>query len=130
MAHTLTFLARGAEVDFHGSVAGAEIIAVNEDIVAHTFEGPLRFVLVDFSATTACDITSRDVERNSEIDIAYAATHPAVDLAVAAPVDLLFNLSRLYQGLMHRTNIASIVVRTRREAVEWLRQRGHTEIVS
>ena len=120
MPYQMCFTDTGADVRFSGVTTGAEIVAAKAEALAHPFGRPLGFLLFDFTGAEQFDVPTADVRRVASEDREYAATHPPFAIAVVAPQDLEYGLSRMWQAFVDDTPIASTVARTRAEALAWL----------
>jgi len=82
----------------------------------------LRYLLVDHSAVTeeAIDTASlQELARRLRGDLVPL---PEGLIAIVAPADVLFGLSRMYSMLGELDNLDVIVKRDRSEAIAWLRE--------
>ena len=124
MGHETRFTREGADVRFTGVATGEEILDAKQAALARRYDGPLRFLLFDLSGAERLDVPTIDVRRVARVDREYAETHPPFAIAVVAPDDLEYGLSRMWQAFVDDTPIDSLVVRTRAEALGWLAGRG------
>jgi hypothetical protein len=87
-----------------------------------------RFGLIDFSgAAGLTEATAENLHRLIAEQRRMARFAPRLDLAVIAPSDLIFGVARMWEGLNDELGWSGCVVRTRAEALEWLRDQGHGE---
>lgn len=85
-----------------------------------------KFSLIDFSAvTTLQGATLEAMQRLIVEQRRLAQAAPKLDLAVVAPKDLIFGVARMWEGMKQDLGWEGCVVRTREEALAWLRERGH-----
>ncbi len=85
-----------------------------------------RFVLTDFSGATALtDATTENLRRLIAEQRRTARAAPKLDLAIIAPSDLIFGVARMWEGMAEDLGWSGCVVRTRAEALAWLREQGH-----
>jgi len=84
-----------------------------------------RYTIVDLTQVDSMNISSDEirsvVEQNKRI---AAVAHPGVILAVAAPKDLGYGLSRMWEILMDQIGWETMTFRSRPEAEAWIRQRA------
>ena len=83
-----------------------------------------RYAIVDLTSAGNIEISSDEirsvVEQNKRI---AAIAHAGVILAVAAPRDLGFGLSRMWEILMEQIGWETMTFRCRDEADDWVRHR-------
>lgn len=85
-----------------------------------------RFVLVDFSGVTRLAGASPEtVHRLIAEQRRTAHAAPTLDLAIIAPNDFIFGIARMWEGMTEDLGWSGCVVRTRAEALTWLRAQGH-----
>lgn len=84
-----------------------------------------RYAIIDLSFVTSMQINSNDihsvVEQNKRI---AALAVPGVLIAVAAPKDLGYGLSRMWEILNEQIGWETMTFRARAEADTWIRQRA------
>ena len=124
MPYETRYTPTGADVRFSGVTTGAEIVEAKASALAHPYHPALAFLVFDLGGADRLDVPTSDVRRVAREDRAYAATHPPFAIAVVAPHDLEYGLSRMWQAFVDDTPIDSLVVRTRAEALHWLAGRG------
>jgi hypothetical protein len=124
MPYETRYTPSGADVRFTGVATGPEIVEAKARALAHRYDGPLRFLLFDLAGADRLDVPTADVRRVAREDREYAATHPPFAIAVVAPHDLEYGLSRMWQAFVEDTPIESNVARTRAEALRWLAGQG------
>jgi hypothetical protein len=124
MPYEMRFTGSGADVRFSGTTTGADIVEAKAEALAHHYDGGLAFLLFDLAGADHLDIPTADVRRVAREDREYAETHPPFAIAVVAPHDMEYGLSRMWQAFVDDTSIVSKVARTRDEALAWLAGRG------
>ena len=124
MPYQTHYTQMGADVRFTGVATGAEIVEAKVRALAHPYAGPLRFLLFDLAGAERVDVPTAAVREVAREDRAYAASHPPSAIAVVAPHDLEYGLSRMWQAFVDDTPIQSNVARSRSEALRWLAGRG------
>ena len=106
-----------------GAVTGAEILAIesqNANMINRSTK--LNHMLIDFSEVISIDVTSEEVQQLVLINQEEAKLLKVVFVAVAAPSDLTYGISRMYAGYMRIPGWVIQVFRTRIEAENWLKQ--------
>ena len=124
MPYEMRFTGTGADVRFTGVATGAEVVEAKARALAHRYERGLSFPIFDLGGAERLDIPTADVRRVAREDREYAETHPPIAIAVVAPHDLEYGLSRMWQAFVDDTPIESKVARTRDEVLVWLADRG------
>lgn len=112
-----------------GVVTGAEIIQALEawpDDVEWT--GRITHGLVDLTGVHVFEVSTEEVRRIADIEKRHAQAMKRVFVAIAAPADLAFGMSRMYDGLIAPTGWVVNIVRSRGQGVAWLRSMVETEL--
>jgi hypothetical protein len=122
--YEMRFTGAGADVRFTGVTTGAEIVAAKAQALAHRYERGLSFLIFDLGGAERLDVPTADVRRIARADREYVEAHPPIAIAVVAPHDLEYGLSRMWQAFVDDAPIESTVGRTRAEALAWLADRG------
>ena len=124
MPYQMHYTSTGADVRFSGVTTGEEIVRAKASALSHRYAGPLRFLLFDLGGAERLDIPTAAVREVAREDREYAETHPPIAIAVIAPHDLEYGLSRMWQAFVDDSPIESNVTRTRPEAIRWLAGQG------
>jgi hypothetical protein len=126
MAYFTEYTADGLGVLHRGEgvVNGADVVAAS--VEHHRLEERarrLRYGFVDFSQVTELRISAAEVEAIAGENRRTAALAPNVVVAVLAPMDHAFGLSRMWETFAEVTGWSTRVFRDRVEALAWLRER-------
>jgi hypothetical protein len=106
-----------------GVVTGSEMMAViMAEADDHERYRSLRYELVDFSRTTAMEVTLEETHRIIGITRRMADWAPGIVVAVAAPLDVSYGISRMWHSVHHDAPWKRNLFRHRAEALAWLRQ--------
>ena len=124
MPYKIDFHEAGAEITYTGHVLGDEILEAKRRFFGHRFAGPSQYVLCDFSAAETYDISPECVDQIIEQDRQAMAVHEQLHEAVIAPKPLVYGLSRMWQIRVDTVRPHTAVVRTRPEALRWLKETG------
>ena len=106
-----------------GVLTGAEIIAASAE--HHRLEErarKLRYGFVDFSQVSELRATAAEVQAIADEDRKTAALNADIVVAVIAPLDHAFGVSRMWETLMDATGWTTRIFRDRDEALAWLRK--------
>ena len=82
-----------------------------------------RYGLHDWSAVTDARVSNKAINEVAELCKEAALINPYPVSALVAPGDLTFGLSRMWENLATDTRWEIIVLRSRAEAEDWIRQR-------
>jgi hypothetical protein len=128
MSYVIEYRNAGAEIQFSGQITGAEIHRAKQEYFAHEFPEGGRYVICDFTDGDKFDVSPEEVESIVEQDKRAIESHPELLEAVVAPRPFVFGLSRMWQSKVDVVRPHTAVVKTRPEAVAWLRAAGLTEV--
>lgn len=108
----------------HGSTTGAELLAADAALLS---EGEavarLRFALHDFGDTAELRATAEEARAIARQDAMLAKLNPQVCVAIIAPLDVQFGMSRMWEVFADGTGWQTAVFRDRLSALAWLRER-------
>jgi hypothetical protein len=115
---------RGVLVAGSGTVTGAELLAVNDEIYSPTRLSRLQYQLMDFSHAEKVEISGDEIRALAAQDARAAREKPGLLLVVVPRTELGFGLSRMWAGNLELSgaHIEPHVCRTVQEAEEWLEQ--------
>ena len=125
MPYTISRLDNGLGVlhFWSGTITNEEYVSA---ITAHFDEpqeqfGALYYSLVDLTNVEVVDVPTETVKEAARLGKANFHRNPRVIIGFAATADLLFGLSRLWQGIVGDETWAMKAFRTRGEAEDWIR---------
>lgn len=121
-AHTYT--PYGVDVRFSDLATGQDTYDATAEALQHSQCQPLQYAVWDFTGVTAIDIATDDVIRIADQDKLYVQHAPGFPFVVVASHSALYGLVRMYQVLVDKSLFPAKIIRTRREAIEWLAARG------
>lgn len=127
MPITTTFTADGAGLlrTVQGSTTGAELLAVDAALLSDgAAVARLRFALHDFGDATELRATAEEARAIAKQDAMLAKLTPQLCVAIVAPLDLQFGMSRMWEVFAEgATGWQTAVFRDRPSAIGWLRER-------
>jgi hypothetical protein len=82
-----------------------------------------RYSLSDYSAVTSVKVPTSAIAKMMRLATVPAASNPDAVVAIVAPHDLIYGLSRMSQKLLQWTSWETAVFRSRDDAEEWIRTR-------
>ena len=81
-----------------------------------------RYSLSDYSAATEVDVSNASIQAVAKLCVKASKINPYPVVAIVAPSDLAFGLSRMAEIMMTETYWATEVFRSRQEAVKWIKE--------
>lgn len=124
---TLKEVGNGAGIifDCEGVVTGQDMLQASKQLLSS--EEKLKewlFGLIDHTNVTSADYTTADLRALAELDktISPIARKGAV-IAIVAPSDVQYGLSRMWQALVEGTVWETMVCRSREDAQSWIKRK-------
>lgn len=124
MPHTDCRAKDGSELLYSGVVTGAEIARAKAQFFARARDEGARYVLCDFTAVERFDVSTPDVQRIVQQDRAAADSLPDLIEVVVAPRPFEYGMARMWEIQVEDVRPRNAVVRTRAEALMWLKEQG------
>jgi len=84
----------------------------------------LQTCLLDFTEVSAMSLTADEIQQLAERDKQLARLLPPITIAVAAPTDVVFGLTRMWEVFAEGTRWQTRVFRSRTEAEAWLQSQN------
>ena len=111
---------KGLVLSYSGILTGQEIVDVKRTLITEQNRG-LRYLIIDTTATDEIHISPSEIRRIVEENMRLAAiTEPGMLAAVAAPQDLAFGLSRMWEVISSGTGWRTKVFHSMAEADSWI----------
>jgi hypothetical protein len=108
-----------------GDVTGQDFVAADNELLAMPEQlARCRYVIMDFTSISRMNISGADVRQIADLEQRMAAVQPHVTVAIVAPTDVAFGMSRMWEVLAEKTGWETMVFRTRPEAEEWVGQKS------
>ena len=106
-----------------GVLTGDELIEADQRVADVIKRNPgIRYLFVDHGAEPSPDIDTRALKQvASHIGERLEPLEEGL-IAVAAPSDILFGLSRMWETLTEHERLTTRITRTRADALEWLEE--------
>lgn len=123
MAYTTEFIDDGHGVLHTGSgiVTGRELITASEQDLQAMRDGlPLRYGLIDFTGITRFEAGSDEIRSVARLSVSMAKIIGTAHVAIIAPHDVAFGMSRMWEAYAHAADWHTYVFRHRPEAEAWL----------
>jgi hypothetical protein len=116
---------KGVVFSCQGRVTATEMAEVKSALLARPSAiGSCLFGIVDHTDAERVEYTTADLHRLARLDHALAPyTRQGIAVAIVAPRDLEFGLSRMWQAFVQDNGWDTMVFRNRMHAEEWIRER-------
>lgn len=107
-----------------GTVTGADFVAAETALLSEQQTiAKLRYALLDFGDATEFSATADEVRLIAKRDAELAALNSQVAVAIIAPRDVQFGMSRMWEVFVDGSGWETAVFRDSASAVAWLYQR-------
>lgn len=114
----------GAFRTVQGLVTGADFVTADIALLsAPQAIAKLRYALIDFGDAAELGGTADDIRLLARVDAELGALNSQVSVAVIAPRDVQFGMSRMWEVLAEGTGWQTAVFRDRPSALAWLHER-------
>lgn len=123
MAYTTEYIDDGHGVLHIGSgiVTGGELIEATAQELQAVRDGlPLCYGLIDFTDIERFAVVADEIRSIARLSVAIAGIIGEARVAIIAPQDVAFGMSRMWAGYAHATAWKTHVFRRRPEAETWL----------
>ena len=105
-----------------GVLTGEDLLDADARLHEHVARNPeIRYLLADHSAIPEERVDSASIRALAQRSGRTLELIPAGFVAIVAPNDVLFGLSRMWEIQAEQPGLVARVVRSREEAVAWLR---------
>jgi hypothetical protein len=112
----------GIEIVASGIVSGDEVLAAHKEIYSPENLSRQRYQIVD---RTRCDyycVRPDEIKKIAELDITAAKSNPNIRIAIVAPTDLQFGMSRMWQIYVQESPIVTKIFHNRQSADAWIQE--------
>ncbi len=112
---------RGVLWKAYGHLSGKEVMETNTEVHSEPERmKSYRYVLVDLTDVESVQISNNELVRIVAQDELAARSRPQSVVAIAAPTDVMFGISRMWEAHVDQLGWDTAVFRTRREADQWI----------
>ena len=111
---------KGIEILASGTVHGREIIDAHKEIYSEKNLKRQRYQIIDRTHCTDYDVSTDEVKKIAEIDRSASLINPHIIIAIVAPDDLQYGMSRIWQAYADESGFMTRVFRDRKSADLWL----------
>jgi hypothetical protein len=95
--------------------ANCQLLAVPNQFAA------CKYAIVDLTYISNLSVSASELHEVADLNMRMAAIQPHLAVAVVAPTDLAFGMSRMWEVMAEKTGWAIMVFRTRAEGENWVR---------
>ena len=82
-----------------------------------------RYSLSDFTEVTDVDVNNESIQFIAGLCISASRINPYPIVALVADMSLVYGLSRMFEALSNETGWEIMVLRSKEEAVKWIKER-------
>lgn len=111
---------RGIEILATGTVHGREIIDAHKEIYSEENLKRQLYQIIDRSLCLEYDVSTEEIKKIAELDNTAALINPHIIIAIVAPDDLQYGMSRIWQAYTDESGFKTRVFRDRKSADLWL----------
>jgi hypothetical protein len=108
-----------------GVVTAQDLMTADNELLAKPKQfAECRYAIVDFTSICRMNISASDVRQLADLDLRMAAVQPHLAVAVVAPTDVAFGMSRMWQVVAEKTGWEIAIFRSREQAEDWVGQKS------
>lgn len=111
----------GIEIIASGTVTGDEIIDAHEEIYSPDNLKKQEYQIIDRTDCKEYLVSNEEIRAIAEIDKNAAQTNPNIVIALIAPTDLQYGISRVWEAYVEEALFKTQVFRDRTSAENWLK---------
>ena len=112
----------GIECLISGRAHTRELVKINEEIYSDPHLTRQKYQIVDLTDLESVEVNDRDIIQIAEMDKAAAKANPDIVIAVVAPGDLEYGLSRIWRALVDDSGFETRIFRDRESADRWIEE--------
>ena len=116
----------GIEIIASGFVTGEEIIKAHQEIYHTQNLERQKYQLIDRTECTEYNVSTEEVKQIAAIDNAAAKSNPDIVIAIIAPTDIQFGMSRVWQVHVEESKLLTQIFRDRISAENWISEQINT----
>lgn len=110
----------GIQVSATGDVNGRQIIEANEEIFASNPLSGRRYQIIDYTGAESYDVSTSEIQTLAKQDLAAWDRKPDMIIAIVSEDDLVYGISRMWEGFIGAKSSNTGVFRTVGEARAWI----------
>ena len=115
----------GNIIEGRGNITDQDYIDFFKDHLTQKKENfkKYRYSILDYTEVNEVDVSNEAIQFVAELCIKASKVNPDPVIAFAANSDLTYGLSRMYEAMISLTDWETMVFRSKKEAVEWIKKR-------
>ena len=82
-----------------------------------------NYQIIDFTNCSSFDLSSSDMQEIARIDKEASEKNPNIKIAIIAPTDVAFGMSRVYEAYTDETGFDTMVFRNSEDAEAWIQEK-------
>ena len=111
----------GIEIIASGIVTGEEIIKAQDEIYNEENLQKQKYQIIDRTHCTEYQVSSEDIEKNSDIDNRASEVNSYIIIAVVSPTPLQYGMTRMWQAYIKEDRFVTKIFVDRKSADEWIK---------
>ena len=110
----------GIECTILGDATLDKILKAAEEVYSEEYITIQKYQIIDFTECTSFQLSSDDMRAIVEVDIEVSKSNPDIIIAIVAPDDIAFGMSRVYEAYAEETGFRIKVFRDKKESRLWI----------
>ena len=111
------------EIIGKGVVSGEELYNTANVVYSGDTLLKQKYLLINFVHVENLDVSTEDIVKLANQDIAASKTNPNILIAIVGEQDVVFGLARMWEAHVYEFAFETMVVREREEAVAWINKK-------
>ncbi len=113
----------GVEIIGKGVVSGEELYNTANVVYSGDTLLKQKYLLINFVHVENLDVSTEDIVKLANQDIAASKTNPNILIAIVGEQDVVFGLARMWEAHVYESAFETMVFREREEAVAWINKK-------
>ncbi len=113
----------GVESIGKGVVSGEELYNTANVVYSGDTLLKQKYLLINFVHLENLDVSTEDIVKLANQDIAASKTNPNILIAIVGEQDVVFGLARMWEAHVYESAFETMVFREREEAVAWINKK-------
>ena len=110
----------GIECTILGDATLDKILKAAEEVYSEEYITKQKYQIIDFTECTSFQLSSDDMRAIVEVDLEVSKSNPDIIIAIVAPEDIAFGMSRVYEAYADETGFRIKVFRDKEESQLWI----------
>jgi len=112
----------GIECTILGDATLDKILKAAEEVYSEEYITKQKYQIIDFTECTSFQLSSDDMRAIVEVDLKVSKSNPGLIIAIIAPKDIAFGMSRVYEAYADETGFRIKVFRDKKESQLWIQK--------